>query len=189
MGFKKEDFVIGVIGRIDEQKGQLELLKAFSRISKKFGSTHLMIIGEATLGEPKQEAYFQHLKNQVTKNNLDKRVHFIGFQKDTRKYFANFDLFVLPSHEETFGFVVVEAMASGTPVLVTQAGGPPEIVQDGECGFLCQPKDWESIEEQLDFILSNTDIRTEKTQKALVRARDFYDRKAVYKNFMKILNK
>jgi glycosyltransferase involved in cell wall biosynthesis len=188
MGFKSEDFVIGVIGRIDEQKGQLELVQAFRQISDKYNSTHLMIIGEPTTGEPEQEQYFAEIKKQVAAERLEKRVHFKGFQRDTRKLFANFDLFVLPSHQETFGFVVVEAMASGTPVLATQAGGVPEILQEGQCGFLCQPKSAESLREQLEFILENTEARQEKTERALQRARDFYDRQAVYERFIKILS-
>lgn len=187
MGFKTEDYVIGVIGRIDEQKGQLELLKAFHDISDKFGSTHLMIVGEPTLGEPRQEEYFRHLKERVQKYRLEKRVHFQGFQKDTRRLFANFDLFVLPSHEETFGYVVVEAMASGTPVLGTRAGGVPEILQQGDCGFLCEPKSSQSLAEQLEYILTHQKERTAKREKALTRAREFYDRKAVYERFMKII--
>ncbi len=188
LGFKKEDFVIGVIGRIDEQKGQLELLKAFKKISPKYESAHLMIIGEPTIGEPRQEKYFEQLKDIVAKEKLDKKVHFIGFQKNTQKYFANFDLFVLPSHKETFGFVVVEAMACGTPVLGTQAGGVPEILQQGECGFLCRPKSDTSIAEQLEFILSNIEIRNTKADLALEHARNFYDRHRVYERFMQVLH-
>lgn len=186
-GFKNEDFIIGVIGRIDEQKGQLEMLKAFHEISDKFDSAHLMLVGEPTLGEPRQEQYFNYLKQRVEKYRLGKRVHFRGFQKDTRKLFANFDLFVLPSHEETFGFVVVEAMASGTPVLATRAGGVPEILEDGKCGFLCEPKSAEDLAEQLDHVLMHKKERIEKRDLALRRARDFYDRQAVYERLMKII--
>ena len=186
-GFNNEDFVIGIIGRIDKQKGQLELLKAFSSISNRFTRTHLMIVGEPTLGEPQQERYFNHLKEQVLKNKLDKKVHFIGFQKETQKLTANFDLFVLASHQETFGFVVVEAMASGTPVLGTRAGGVPEILKQGHCGFLCNPKDSDDLAEKLDYILTHKEERIKKTKAALTWARDFYDRQKVYGRLIKII--
>ncbi len=186
-GFKSEDFVIGVIGRIDEQKGQLELVKAFHKIADKYPSAHLMIVGEPTRGEPQQEQYFQFIKNQIAKVKRESRIHFRGFQKDTRKLFANFDLFVLPSHQETFGFVVVEAMASGTPVLGTNAGGVPEILQHGECGFLCEPKNSADLAEKLDYILANTEERQATRDRGMARAREFYDRQAVYERFMKVL--
>ncbi len=187
-GFKNEDFVIGVIGRIDQQKGQLELVKAFNHIADTYGSAHLMIVGEPTLAEPQQEEYFKNLKNLVKELGREKRIHFRGFQKDTRKLFANFDLFVLPSHQETFGYVVVEAMASGTPVLATRAGGVPEILRQGQCGFLCEPKNWQSLADSLDHILSHKEERLVKIEKGLARARNFYDRQAVYQRFMETLS-
>lgn len=188
-GFSEDDFVIGIVGRIDEQKGQLELLKAFAKISKQFTKAQLLIVGEPTKGEPKQEKYFSHLKEQVTKNKLDQKVHFIGFQKETNVLTANLDLFVLASHQETFGYVVVEAMASGVPVLGTEAGGVPEILKQGECGFLCQPKDWEDMAKQLENILAHSDEREKKAKRGLDRARSFYDRENVYQRFIELLKK
>lgn len=187
LGFTKDHFLIGVIGRIDEQKGQLELIEAFGKISNEFDNTHLMIVGEPTLGEEKQEAYFKKLQDLVKKLKLESRVHFKGFQKETFKLTANFDLFVLPSHRETFGFVVVESMASGTPVLGTNAGGVPEILGQGEFGYLCEPKNSDSIASQLVYILNNPEERKLKAEKAMHRARTFYDRQKVYSRFMNII--
>jgi glycosyltransferase involved in cell wall biosynthesis len=187
LGFENTDFVIGVIGRIDEQKGQKELLEAFSLIAQKNKGTQLLIVGEPTRSEIQQATYFQNLKQQVSDLKLEKRVRFMGFQKETNKLFANLDLFVLPSYQETFGFVVVEAMASGTPVLATRAGGPPEILQDGQCGFLCEPKSANSIAEQLQVILDQPQERRERARRALKRARKFYDREAVYQRFIKLV--
>ncbi len=188
-GFSEDDFVIGIIGRIDQQKGQLELLKAFAKISKTFTKAQLLIAGEPTKGEPQQENYFSHIKAQVTKNGLDKKVHFIGFQKETNVLTANLDLFVLASHQETFGYVVVEAMASGVPVLGTKAGGVPEILENGDCGFLCQPKDWEDMANQLEQILTQSEEREKKAHRGLERARSFYDREKVYQRFIKLIKK
>lgn len=187
LGFQPEDFVIGVIGRIDRQKGQKELLEAFAKLKQKHSNVHLMIIGEPTLGEQQQEEYFRDLRDFVEKNNLDSRVHFKSFQKETHQLYANFDLFVLPSYQETFGFVVVEAMASGTPVLGTQAGGVPEILNQGRLGFLCKPKDSASIHKQLEHIINAPDERSDKAQLALERTRDFYDRTKVYQRFLQYL--
>lgn len=189
LGFSKDDFVIGIIGRIDEQKGQLELLKAFAKISKNYRKARLVIVGEPTRGEERQEKYFNHLKEQTEKNDLSNQVHFFGFQKETQKITANFDLFVLASHQETFGFVVVEAMASGVPVLGTNAGGVPEILKQGELGFLCEPKRWEALSEKLVLILENKSLRDSKKEKALLWAREFYDRQKVYQRFINLIDR
>lgn len=187
LGFKKEHFVIGIIGRIDEQKGQWELLRAFAKIIPNFKNARLMIVGEATLGEPKQEAYFKKLKDFVSDLKMQNRVFFKGFQKETNKLTANFDLFVLASHQETFGFVVVEAMASGTPVLGTQAGGVPEILGNGKRGYLCQPKNINDMAEKLEHILTNAEERHAKAQEALSYTRGFYHRQKVYERFIDLL--
>ena len=187
MGYKKEDFLIGIIGRIDIQKGQWELLQAFAEIRKNFSNAHLLIVGEPTR-EVEQESYFTNLKKFVHENKLESRVRFLGFQKETQQLCANLDLFVLPSYRETFGFVVVEAMASGTPVLATEAGGVPEILAHGQCGFLCQPKSSKDIKIKLEEILTNQPLRQKKSAAALERARQFYERKQVYQRFMSIID-
>lgn len=187
LGFTKDHFLIGVIGRIDEQKGQMEMVEAFAKIKDEYKNAHLVIIGEPTLGEPKQEAYFKKLQSYVNRHRLESRVHFKGFQKDPNKLFANFDLFVLPSHRETFGFVVVESMASGTLVLGTNAGGVPEILGQGEYGYLCEPKNADDLAMKLVHILQNPEERKLKADKALQRVRSFYDRQKVYSRFMNII--
>lgn len=187
LGFTKDNFVIGVIGRIDEQKGQLELIEGFAKIKDEYANAQLIIVGEPTIGEIKQENYFKKLQATVSKFKLESRVHFKGFQKETQKLTANFDLFVLPSHRETFGFVVVESMASGTPVLGTNAGGVPEILGKGEFGYLCEPKNPDSIADQLVYILNNPEERKLKAEKALQRVRSFYDRQKVYTRLMNII--
>ena len=185
IGIKDDQFAIGVIGRLDEQKGQRELIKAFAQVSKKFVNCRLVIVGEPTVGEPEQEAYAQELYKLVKDLKLDSKVLFFGFRKDTNILSANFDLFVLPSYRETFGYVVVEAMASGTPVVATQAGGVPEILGQGEFGYLCKPKNADDLALKLEEALSNPDQRSEKAKKALSRVRDVYEKNNVYENLMK----
>lgn len=187
LGFATDDFIISVIGRIDEQKGQMELLQAFDSIASQYPKSQLLIVGEPTLNETRQENYFLSLKQYAKQSSVAERIHFLPFQKDTHNLFANIDLFVLPSHEETFGYVVVEAMASGTAVLATEAGGPPEILDDGKAGFLCPPKNSQVLAEKLSDILANDEDRFKKANLGLQRARQVYDRQAVYKRFIQII--
>jgi glycosyltransferase involved in cell wall biosynthesis len=188
LGYNEEDFLIGLIGRIDQQKGQQELLQSFAQVSSQFPRAKVLIVGEPTLGEVAQEEYFKQIKNFVRQQNLEKKVRFFGFQKEPHKVFANLDLFVLPSYRETFGFVVVEAMASGVAVLGTRAGGVPEILGQGEYGFLCPPQDPNGMAEELTKILSDGKLRQQKSTSALQRARSFYAREKVYERFMDLLD-
>lgn len=181
------DFVIGIIGRIDEQKGQLELLQAFRDIDSEFPNLKLVIVGGPTLGEQKQEHYFERLMAFVKEKQLSSKVRFIPFQSETHHLTANFDLFVLPSYRETFGFVLIEAMASGTAVLASDTGGPPEILGHGDYGYLYKARNHKALVEQLKYILRHPQEAKTKKQQALQRVRDFYDRQKVYKRFMQIV--
>ncbi len=189
MGYKEDDFLIGVMGRIDQQKGQKELLEAFSNLCRSRENLKLLIVGEPTRGESSQEKYFQKLKELVAQKKIEKQVSFISFQKEPQQLIANLDLFVMPSYRETFGFVLVEAMASGVPVLSTRAGGVPEILGQGELGFLALPKDSQDLKSQLEIILDQTQLRKEKAEKALRHIHEFYERQKVYERFMKIILK
>ncbi len=188
LGFKPEDFLMGVVGRIDRQKGQYELIQAFSQLAPQHPKTHLLIVGEPTLGEREQQIYYEKLMNQVNRSEWKSRIHFHGFEKNPHLLLSNLDLFVLPSHCETFGYVVVEAMASGTPVLATDSGGVPEILEHGELGELFQPKSISDLKKKLEGLLKNPEKQNEKTLKALKKARNFYDCQKVYERFIQIIN-
>ena len=188
LGFEAEDFLMGVVGRIDKQKGQYELIQAFSQLAPRHPKAQLLIVGEPTLGEKKQQIYYEKLINQANQSGVKSRVHFHGFEKNPHHLLSNLDLFILPSHRETFGYVIVEAMASGTPVLGTDSGGVPEILEYGQLGTLFQPKSISDLKEKLEKILNNPREQGEKSLKALKKARNFYDHQKVYEHFMQIID-
>ena len=186
LGFKPDDFLIGIVGSIDPQKGQYELIRAFSPLALKDPKIHLLICGGGT-GKEKQ-IYYKKLTDQVSQSGLGSRIHFQDFRKDIHILFPNLDLFVLPSYCETFGYVVIEAMASGTPVLATNSGGVPEILEHGQLGNLFQPKSIPDLKEKLEKLLSNPEEQKEKSLKAIEKARHFYDHQKVYERFMEIIS-
>ncbi len=189
LGFEPENFLMGVVGRIDKQKGQYELIQAFSSLALKDPKIHLLIVGEPTLGEKKQQIYYEKLIDQVHQSGLNSRIHFYGFNKNPHLLLPNLDLFILPSYRETFGYVVIEAMASGTPVLATNSGGVPEILEYGQLGNLFQPKSIPNLKEKLEKVLSNPEGQKEKSLKALGKVRQFYDHQKVYERFMETINR
>jgi len=136
-----DQFVIGVVGRLDPKKGQCVFLDALSRLEKQSSAIGLLI-GEETKGEP---GYRKVLEDRAGLLGLQDRVRFLGFIKDPGDYYPMLDLLVLPSRKETFGMVVIEAMAFGLPVVATNAGGVPEIVVDGVTGILVPPEDPEAL--------------------------------------------
>jgi glycosyltransferase involved in cell wall biosynthesis len=113
----------GAVGRLDTWKGFEVLLDAFERAKELRPALHLVVAGGPVTGKE------QLATDLATRATRLPDVHWLGPRADTPELFADLDLFVLPSTEpEPFGIVVVEALASGTPVVVTAAGGAPEIV-------------------------------------------------------------
>jgi glycosyltransferase involved in cell wall biosynthesis len=115
--------LVGAVGRIDTWKGFDVLLDAFERAKGQRSDLHLVVAGAPVTGKE------QLAIDLATRATQLADMHWLGPRTDTPELFADLDLFVLPSTEpEPYGIVVVEALTSGAPVVVTDAGGAPEIV-------------------------------------------------------------
>mgnify|MGYP000997472498 FL=1 len=92
------------------------------------------------IGDGEEKPFLIHLINDL---NLSKKVHLLGVYNNNQiaNLLRTYDFFVLPSHVETFGVVVLEALFSGLPVLVTRSGGPERFVRDKIDGIICEPND------------------------------------------------
>ena len=125
----KDEFVVGIVGRIEEGKGQYKVIEAMS--SLKDLNIKVVIVGSAM-----DEAYLEELQQKVSKLGLEDKIIFTGFTKDVNEHMQLFDVNVLATENETFGLVVIEAMANKVPVIATKKGGPLEIIDDGVDGLL-----------------------------------------------------
>ncbi len=124
----KDDFVVGIIGRIEEGKGQHLLIEALDKLDK---DVKALIVGDVM-----DENYLADLKDKVQKENLNNRVVFSGFTKEVNEHMQLCDILVLATKNETFGLVIIEAMANKVAVIATNNGGPLEIINDGVDGLL-----------------------------------------------------
>ncbi|MFN7455187.1 MAG: glycosyltransferase family 4 protein [Pseudobdellovibrionaceae bacterium] len=179
------DMLLGLIGRLDPQKGQRETLQALNLLwDRGIKNWHLIIVGEDTRNTPGTEKL---LREFLRGKDYETRVHFLGFQKNIPEIMASLDLFILPSYGETFGRVVIESMASGTPVLASQAGGVPDLLQNGKYGFLFLPKDIVSLQQQLERVLTSTQFRTSLVQSAREYCLKTYSQNQVEKQILQLL--
>lgn len=114
-------------------------LKAFARLVDKYTNLKYLIIGD---GSEKS-----HLIGLASKLGIDKKIKFLGriSHKDVMKYMAKADIFSLPSWNEAFGVVYIEAMAQGKPVIGCQGEGIEDFVEHGQMGLLVKPKDVDSL--------------------------------------------
>lgn len=132
--------IVGAAARLDVWKGMEDFIDAAAIVHRARPDVRFVIAGGAIAG---LESYERDLRARVTARGLDGAVVFAGWKygpAEMPEFFRSIDVFVLPSREpEPFGLVVLEAMASGRPVIATAHGGPVEIVIDGETGMLVPP--------------------------------------------------
>lgn len=124
--------LVGFVGRLVYWKGVEDLLAAWPHVLSEYPSAHLIIVGE----DEEDNRYRHFLEMQTVELEIASVISFLGFRKNVAEVLAELELFVLPSHNEPFGIVTVEAMAAGCVVVATDGGGTPEIVTHGETGFL-----------------------------------------------------
>lgn len=132
-GLQEDDRVIGFVSKLWEGKGHSVALEAMTHVVPAVPRAKLLIVGDGPL-EEKLHARCRTL-------NLQDAVIFAGFRNDIPQIYSICDLAILPSLFEGMGRVLLEAGACGKPVVASQVGGIPEIVADGETGFLVPPED------------------------------------------------
>lgn len=128
IGVAPQSFVIATVGRLSPEKDHLTLLKAFKKLRKKKMEGDLLIVGDGPLRAKLEQAAVQH--------EVADRVKFLGFRDDVVKILRASDVFVLSSYREGLSLSVLEAMACSKPVVATKVGGTPEMIIDGETGYL-----------------------------------------------------
>ena len=143
--------VFGLIGRFDVQKGQLLLLEAMKKCKNR--DFHVALLGEPTINEG--ESYFNEMKSFIKQNNLETRISILPFQENTKSFYNAIDWLVMATKAETFGMVTIEALACGTPVLGSNAGGTPEILQNEAGGLLFSTLDIDDLANKIDIICAD----------------------------------
>ncbi len=149
--------VIGCVGGLTARKGQHYLLDAVARVVKRIPNTRLVMVGEGELREQLQE--------QAESLGISESVIFLGVRKDVNVLMQEFDCLAVSSAfdyaqqvGESFGIVILEAMAAAKPVVATDFSGFKEVVVDGETGLLVPPADPASMADALLRILENRNL-------------------------------
>ena len=158
-GISEEDFVIGCIANIAHYKGHDILLQAFAKIVEDIPMAHCLLVGKD------DSEFATSIKALARKLGLNEKIHFAGFQNDTRPFYQAIDVMVLPSRVEGAPVALLEAMAMEKPLIASSVDGTPEIVQDGVTGILVPP---EASEKVVEAILEL--FRNPKKSKAMGKA-------------------
>jgi glycosyltransferase involved in cell wall biosynthesis len=151
MGIGDERFVVGWIGRMTAVKRTDVVLESFRKLRDEGVDAVLCMVGD---GPDRHSVEDLAGELGIMRDSL-----FPGYQEDVGPFFAAFDVFVLPSGNEGTPVTAIEALASGCPVVATRVGGVPDVVTDGEDGFLVDPGDVEGLAASLARLANDPALR------------------------------
>ena len=142
LGLDRDAFVITTVGALAPLKGHLHLLRAMPRVLQELPAARLLVVGEEMYATAGHSGYGAVLREEAARLGIAPHVVFAGSRSDMAAVYAASDAVVLASvRPESFGRVLIEAMASRRPVIATDLGGPREIIACPELGVLVPPGD------------------------------------------------
>jgi glycosyltransferase involved in cell wall biosynthesis len=163
LGIDASCLVLGFVGPVSPHKGVEEFIRAADIISRDITNVRFLIVGP-----DRPHAFAREMRCLVDDLKLQNHVIFTGFRTDIPEVMSGLDFLLTPSRVEAFGRVILEAMAAGTPVIASQVGGIPEIIDNPAVGVLVPP---ESIEKMAAAVLTlHSD--TERKQRLIQNARE-----------------
>lgn len=146
------------VGILRESKGVMVLIEACGKLAARGVRVHLDLMGQW-----RSDEFAVRVQNRIRELDLASHISFLGVKLGDEKYVAyrRADIVCFPTFYncETFGNVLIEAMASGLPVVSTRWRGIPSIVDDGETGFLVEPQDPDAVADRLELLSSDAELR------------------------------
>ncbi|MGB5919239.1 glycosyltransferase family 4 protein [Arcobacter sp.] len=165
-------FMIGLIGRINEFKGQHLLIDAMKELKSKNLNIKSYIVGHAM-----SEEYLKELKEKVFDENLQDVVNFLGFTNEPHKFMQACDVVLMTSKNETFGLVTIEAMKNGTVVIAANSGGVLEIIDDEKTGLLFENQNAKDLSEKIEILYKNKELKDNLSKRAKIKVYNDFDNK------------
>ncbi len=149
-GVSQREYVIGFVGRIVP----IKRLEWFLRVLNSLKHTGIPFLGVVVGGAGGEEEYVKRIEGLRHDLELEDQTRFLGYRTDVASLMPNFDVLLVPSDREPFGRVIIEAMAAGVPVIATNSGGPPEIIDNHVDGFLVDSDEWQEMATKLMELLT-----------------------------------
>jgi glycosyltransferase involved in cell wall biosynthesis len=165
-----ESFTVGIVGRIEPQKGQWVVIDAIEKLIHEGIDARALIVGHAMSDE-----YLAALQKDIVMRGLTDRIVFTGFTREASVMMQICDVMVLATENETFGLVLIEAMMCGMCVVGSDSGGPLEIIDDGINGLLFKTFDAVDLASKLKVLQENSELREHYAHAGKVKAMDVFE--------------
>ena len=152
-GVPEDALLLGTLGRLSREKGQADLIRALVKVHDQAPDVHLLLGGDGV-----EQGSLAALSSDLA---LDDHVHFLGTvpHNEIGEFLKEIDIFVLPSRRDNLPLSLLEAMAAAVPVVATAVGGIPDLIRDGETGYLTQPADPTALVAALKKAIENSSTR------------------------------
>lgn len=177
-GINEDDFVFGFVGRVTEEKGCTELLKAF-KTGDFPDNAKLMMVGMYDGCEGELLEFIDWAKDS-------NKIIFTGFVQgiEVCKYMAAMDILVHPTYREGFGMVLQEALAMGVPIITTDVPGPSEVIEENVCGWLVPTQNTEILQEKMIALMNDTKTRKQFAEEGRKRVKTYFERSVMINNIL-----
>jgi glycosyltransferase involved in cell wall biosynthesis len=176
----KDEFVVGIVGRIEEAKGQYLVIEALEKLKNL--NIKVMIVGL-----PMEEQYLDNLKLKIKNLALEGKVIFTGFTKEVNEHMQLFDVNILATPKETFGLVAIEAMANGVCMCATNKAGPLEIIENGVDGVLFE-RNSDDLAKKIKMLYENRELKTKLALAGQKKAFEMFDGKTQLGKLYGVIN-
>lgn len=189
LGVGGDELLVGIAGNFTPLKGHEIFIRAASCIATQEKTLRFCIVGDETFADNKGR--HEVLRTLVRNLGLEKRMQFLGYRDDMPAIMDALDILVAPSYLEACSRAVLEAMAAGTPVVATNVGGNPELVEDGVTGILISPGDCDALAKAILRLACDPALRHQmgaaakkRAEGAFSVARQVHQTQAVYEELM-----
>jgi len=170
--------IIGYVGRFHFKKGVKYLIKAAPFVLHKHPQANFVLVGDG----PEKES----LKKLSKKLGIQDKVIFLGKQKNVAQFYHQFTVFVMPSLYDACPLALMEAMASGCPVIGTSTGGVKEIITPGVDGLLVKTKDYKGLAEKILYLISNPETAKQLAKNAHKKTDNYFSLKLTIEKLLNL---
>ena len=182
LGRAREDILIGNVAAITQQKDYFTFVDAAEIIHKKNQRVHFVVMGD---GDQRDE-----IEEYAKAKGLKAHFSFLGFRNDINRLLPGLDILLFSSEKEGLGTTLMDAQVAGVPIVATNAGGIPEILENGANALLAGVKDAEALAAKSLELIENPQLREALVQEGLERAKE-YDKlsmaKAIFRVYLAVL--
>ena len=177
IGVPEDATVLISVGELSKRKNHEIIIKALSQIEN--NNIHYLIVGEGSL--------LQYLQKCVSEQHLEQRVHFLGYRKDVAELYKSSDICCFPSIHEGLPVALMEAMASGLPVVCSKIRGSIDLINEGE-GHLCDTLDTDGFAQAISCLVEDKELQL-KMGKMSKESVDKYSIETIIKAMNKCMKK